>query len=300
MASPLEIILVPTLMIILGYLLKRYEILKSKDSIVFSKIVLDVTLPSLIFVNLTKATITGDMLALPIFSLMISAICIILAYLFCSFRGYSKVKTWTIVIACSMMNTGFLGFPITMGVFSNEGFLYAIFFDLGTTIIFVIFGILLVNFFGGNRMEILRQSITFVPLWAVVLALLFNIFNLDYGYVLENSLTYLGQATIPLIMITLGLRLDFNEMKSSISDSLFVAIVKLFVAPAVMFLVLTFIGFEGLGFQVSVLESGMATAMNALVLAINYDLDVKLMSSVIFFNTLLALLTLTFLIGFLI
>ena len=44
----------------------------------------------------------------------------------------------------------------------------------------------------------------------------------------------------------------------------------------------------------------MTTAMNALVLSINYDLDVKLMSSMIFTNTVLGLFTLTFLIGFLI
>ena len=37
-------------------------------------------------------------------------------------------------------------------------------------------------------------------------------------------------------MITLGLRLDFNEIRHSLSDSLFVSFVKLIVAPVVMFL----------------------------------------------------------------
>ena len=37
----------------------------------------------------------------------------------------------------------------------------------------------------------------------------------------------------------------------------------------------------------------MSTAMNALILAITYDLDTKLMSSMIFTNTVLALITLT-------
>lgn len=300
MASPLEIILVPTLMIALGYVLKRRDVLKAQDSTMLSKIVLDVTLPSLIFVNLSKANISGDMLFLPVASLSLSAVCIVIAYLFSKSRGYSKVKTWTIMIACAMMNTGFLGFPITMGVFGNEGFLHAIFFDLGTTLIFVFFGMVLVSVFGGNRREVLKQSVTFVPLWAVIFALIFNVFSLEYGYVLENSLTYLGQATIPLIMITLGLRLDFREIRHSMFDSLFVAFVKLIIAPVVMFFILSAIGFGGLSFKVAVIEAGMATAMNALVLSINYDLDTKLMSSMIFTNTVLALITLTVLIGFLI
>lgn len=300
MATPLEIILVPTLMIALGYILKRRGVLKAQDSITLSKVVLDVTLPSLIFVNLSTAEINGDMIVLPVAALILSAVCMLIAYLFCSARGYSKVKTWTIMIACAMMNTGFLGFPITMGVFGNAGFLNAIFFDLETTLIFVIFGMVLVSVFGGNRRDVLKQSVTFVPLWAVIFALIFNIFNLKYGYVLENSLTYLGEATIPLIMITLGLRLDFRDIKHSISDSLFVALVKLIVAPLVMFFILTSIDFGGLSFKVAIIEAGMATAMNALVLSINYDLDTKLMSSMIFTNTLLALVTLTFIINFLI
>lgn len=300
MATALEIILVPTLMIVLGYVLKRQDVLKVHDSVTLSKIVLDVTLPSLIFVNLSKADITPSMLTLPLAAFALSGICMVISYLFCKSRGYSKVKTWTIVIASSMMNTGFLGFPITMGLFGNEGFLQAIFFDLETTMIFVIFGIVLVSRFGGNRKDVLKESLTFIPLWAVFLALIFNIFNLQYGYVIENSLTYLGQATIPLIMITLGLRLDVRDIKHSLFDSLFVALISLVIAPILMFLMLRSINFSGLGFYVAVIESGMATAMNALALSINYNLDSRLMSSMIFTNTLLCLFTLTVIITVLI
>jgi len=291
--TPVEIILVPTLMIVLGYVLKRQNILKSRDSNVLSRIVLTVSLPSLVFVNLSTANISTDMLLLPFAAFSLSAICMVISFLFCKSRGYSKVKTWTIMIACAMMNTGFLGFPISLGVFGNEGFLNAIFFDLETTLIFVIFGMVLVSIFGGNRKEVLKQAVGFVPLWAVIIALLFNIFHLQYGYVIETTLNYLGQSTIPLIMISLGLTLDFKEIKHSFTDSLFVAFVKLILAPIIIFLILNAINFGGLSFKVAILEAGMATAMNALVLAITYDLDTKLMSSIIFTNTVLSLITLT-------
>ena len=293
MPTPVEIILVPTLMIVLGYVLKRQNIMKSRDSNVLSRIVLTVSLPSLVFVNLSTANISTDMLLLPFAAFSLSAICMVISFLFCKSRGYSKVKTWTIMIACAMMNTGFLGFPISLGVFGNEGFLNAIFFDLETTLIFVIFGMVLVSIFGGNRKEVLKQAVGFVPLWAVIIALLFNIFHLQYGYVIETTLNYLGQSTIPLIMISLGLTLDFKEIKHSFTDSLFVAFVKLILAPIIIFLILNAINFGGLSFKVAILEAGMATAMNALVLAITYDLDTKLMSSIIFTNTVLSFITLT-------
>ena len=52
--------------------------------------------------------------------------------------------------------------------------------------------------------------------------------------------------------------------------------------------------------NVSVLESAMPTAMNALVLAITYDLDVELVSSVIFVTTILSVLTLPLIINIII
>ncbi len=300
MANALEIILIPTLMIVIGYALKRCGMLKAQDSTLLSKIVLNVSLPSLVFMNLSSANITGDMLCLPIIGLSLSFVCMIIAFLFCKARNYSKIKTWTIMIACAMMNTGFLGFPITLGVFGNEGFLNAIFFDLSTTLIFVIFGMVLVGIFGGDRKEVIKQAVSFVPLWAVLFALIFNFFHIQYGYVIESTLNYLGQSTIPLIMISLGLTLDFKEIKHSIGDSLFVSLVRLIIAPIIVFFALGAIGFGGLSFKVAVLEAGMTTAMNALVLSINYDLDTKLMSSVIFTDTIIGLFTLTVLIGFLI
>jgi len=48
-----------------------------------------------------------------------------------------------------------------------------------------------------------------------------------------------------------------------------------------------------MAFNIGLLEAGMSTAMNALVLSIMYDLDSDLMASLIFTNIILSLFTLT-------
>lgn len=154
MVSSIEIILIPTLMIFLGYALKRVDILKAQDSTTLSKIVINVSMPALIFTNLVTANISINMIILPITSIIVSLICMTIAFLFCKSRGYSKIKTWTLMIASAMMNTGFVGYPITLGVFGNEGLINAIFFDLSTSIIFVVYGMVLVSQFGGDRKEV--------------------------------------------------------------------------------------------------------------------------------------------------
>lgn len=299
MVSPLEIILVPTLMIILGYFLKRTDILEAKDSNTLSKIVVNVSLPCLIFTNIINAKISGDMALLPVAAFGLSIVCMGIAFIYCKSRNYSKVKTWTIMIATAMMNTGFLGYPITLGVFGNEGLVYAIFFDFSTSIIFVVFGMILVSIFGGSRNQVIKTGLSFVPVWALLLGLIFNFSNIELGYVIMNTLNYLGDSTVPLIMLSLGLTLEFKDIKEYLGDSLFIAVIRLIVSPIIIFIALTLIGYSSLGLKVAVLEAGMSTAMNALVLAITYKLDLKLMSSSIFTNVIISLFTLTFIIALL-
>jgi predicted permease len=203
------------------------------------------------------------------------------------------------MIAASMMNTGFIGFPVSLGVFGNDGFLHAIFYDLSTTILFIVYGMVLVKEFGGSREDVIRQSFKFIPLWAVLFAVIFNVFNIPIFALAEDVLGYFADSTIPLIMLSLGLTIDFKAIGHSIGDSLFVSFVKLVLSPCIILVFLSILNIGGMTYNIAILEAGMSTAMNALVLSITYDLDVKLMSSMIFTNVLLSLFTLTAIISFL-
>ncbi|WP_323736971.1 AEC family transporter [Methanosphaera sp. ISO3-F5] len=292
MVNSIEVILVPTFMIIVGVLLKYFNILDDDHSSLLSKIVLNISLPALIFINISSSRIEGQMILLPLISFGLSFICMLIAYFYSKLRGYSKIKTWTLIILLSMMNTAFIGYPIVLGVFGNEGLTYAIFYDMAVAILFVIFGIILSTIFGGNKKEVIHNGLTFVPLWAIIFGLIFNIFNIPLGYVLKNSLTYLGNSAIPLIMLSLGLTISFKDFKSYLSDVVFVSFSRLLIAPIILYTLLAGTGFSGLMLQVSVLQSAMPTAMNSLVLAITYDLDVELVSAVVFITTIISLLTL--------
>ncbi len=299
MVNAVEIILVPTLMIIVGMLLKKFNVLEAKHSSLLSKIVLNISLPALIFTNIATSNIDGQMIYLPIISFGLSFICMVIAYIYSKLRGYNKIKTWTIIILLSMMNTAFIGYPIVLGAFGNEGLVYGIFYDMAVGILLVIFGVILSTLFGGNKKQVIKSGLTFVPLWAVIIGLIFNIFNIPLGYVLENSLEYLANSAIPLIMLSLGLTISFKDVRSYLFDTVFISFSRLILAPLILYGILVSCGFNSLMLQVSVLQSAMPTAMNSLVLAITYDLDVELVSSVIFVTTILSLITLPLIIGIL-
>ena len=299
MASPIEVILIPALMMLLGFSLKRIGFLKAEDRNLLSDLVLYIALPAMIFTNLRTAEISQDMLFLPILGIATSILLLIPAYAYCRIRDYDERTTWTILLASSLMNTGFIGFPVCLGVFGQTGFLNAVFFDLSTSAMVVAYGVILARKFAGNTKEVIRNTVTFMPLWAVIFGLIFNILNIPVGYVLDNILSYLSGATIPMIMLALGLSLDFANVGDNLTDSVVVAVIKLMIAPMIVLSLLAILNIGGLAADVAVIEAGMSTAGNALVLAITYDLDKDLMVSIIFTNVVLSVITLTAIISIL-
>lgn len=292
MPSSVEIILVPALMIVVGILLKRFGVLVDKDGNTLAKIVLNISLPSLIFTSIAHSTISGEIAYMPIIALGLSGICMVIAYIYSKLRSYDKVKTWTLIILLSLINTGFMGYPIVMGVFGNNGFLYAVFYDFSTSILMVIFGTVLSTLFGGNKKEVIKRALTFVPLWAVVFGVIFNMFHITLPFVIDNSLNYFGASTIPLIMLSVGLKINFENFRSSASDMLFITLSRLLLAPVILYVILMQLGVTGYLFSVSILQSAMPTAMNSLVLAIIYDLDINITNSVIVLTAVGSIFTL--------
>ena len=79
------------LLIALGYLLKRINFIKSADSQVLSTLVLNVTLPSLVIVNLNSANLDLSFSILPIMMLIYGILAkVIMVVLFRKYDNHVK------------------------------------------------------------------------------------------------------------------------------------------------------------------------------------------------------------------
>ena len=110
--------------------------------------------------------------------LLTSLIVGILTYLLLKILGWEQKKIWTIVTVVVLGNTGFLGYPITLGIFGTEGMLRAVFCDISTSIIFVVLSFIFILLFDGSFKQAIKKILVFVPLWSIVLGIIFNLFNI--------------------------------------------------------------------------------------------------------------------------
>jgi hypothetical protein len=281
-------------MIGLGYFLKRIDFLSEKDIDPFNRIVMYILMPCMIF----HAIYSADMSLLPKlgvlpFVILASSLATgIVSYFILKQLNLDDIQLWSVLVTVMIANTAFMGYPVNLGIYGQDGFLRAIFCDIATLCIFLMLSCALILKFGGTVKTAVRKIAFFPPLWAVVLGLVFNFLNIPIGAVVDNTVNYLGQGAIPLIMIALGLSIDFTALSRSKSMIVFTSIMKLAFFPFVAFIIATQIGLVDLQYSVSIVEAAMPSGMLSLLLAITYKLDYELTSDCILINTVISLITL--------
>ena len=282
------------LMIALGYFLKRIDFLSVKDVDSLNNIVINILLPCMIFSALYIADLSlmSSLGVLPFVILASSFITGIVSYVILKKMNLPDKTLWSVLVAIMIANTAFMGYPVNIGIYGSEGFLRAIFCDIATSVIFLILSFVLVLKFGGSPKMAVKKIALFPPLWAIILGILLNLLNIPIGPVLENTVDYLGNGTIPLIMLSLGISIDLSGLKRSKSMIIFTSIMKLAFFPLVAFFIVSWLGFVDLQFNVSIIEAAMPSGMLSLILAITYKLDYELTTDCILIDTVISLISL--------
>ena len=282
------------IMIALGYILKRIDFLSVDNVDTLNNIVIYIMLPSMIFSALYTADLSmiSSLGILPFVILASSFVTGIISYFILKRFNLSDKMLWSVLVTIMIANTGFMGYPISIGVYGSEGFLRAIFCDMATSVIFLILSFALVLKFGGSPKTAVKKIAFFPPLWAIILGILLNITHISIGPVLENTVNYLGNGTIPLIMLSLGISIDFGGIKRSKNMIIFTSIMKLLIFPLIAFFIVSHLGLLDLQFKIPIIEAAMPSGMLSLVLVITYKLDYELTSDCILINTVISLVTL--------
>ena len=289
-------------MILIGVLSKKIGLLKEKDVETLNNIVINIALPCMIF----NALYTADVSLLPklsiltVYILITSLIVGILTYSLLHFLGWERKKIWSLVTVVVLGNTGFLGYPITHGIFGNEGMIRAVFCDISTSILFILLSFILILIFDGELKVAIKKILTFLPLWSVVLGILFNIYSIPITPVGSTVVGYLAGATIPLIMISLGLSLKLEGLKYHFKEVGLASIIKLLIYPLIALGVLSLLNITGFEHTIGFIEATMSSAMLGMVIAVTYRLDWELTSDCIFTTTLFSLITIPIFLMFII
>ena len=284
-------------MIICGYSLKRLNLVKAQDIEALNNIAIKLTLPCLVFTTIYTSNLSGlrELILMPWINIITTIIVGILVYYICKLKKYDKKRTWTLILVTCMGNTAFVGYTVCYGVFGQQGLVVGIFSDLGSLISFLCLSAILTVVFEGSAKESMKKIFGFPMLWGLIFGLICNITSFNVGDVITTVTEYLGNATIPIIMISLGVSLNFKGIKENLNFAGFGFLIKLVIYPLVAFLIILSLGLKGLQMDIAIIQAAMPSGMIVLTLIADHKLDLELASVIIFSTTIMSLLTLSIL-----
>ncbi len=296
----MDIMIIVILLILVGYISKYLKILEEENRTVLNNIVVYIAMPSTIFLTIMKNVSPENLpqfLKLPILIFITFVLCGFIGYIIGKFLKLDKKSLGGLILVCALGNTGFLGYPVIYGFYGSEGLTRAIFCDMGSIFASLLFGTYVGVKFGECHEEksIIKELLKFPPLITGLLSTLLVFFGFNihsFPEYLIDTLNYLSNATIPLIMLSLGLSLSPSSARFGVRYGLIASIVRMGVAPLIIFVLSSILLVNGLEKSVLILESAMPSAMMSLVFAVLYKLDVKLVASACFITTVISLVIL--------
>ncbi|HBU9594580.1 AEC family transporter [Staphylococcus aureus] len=201
------------LLIALGYFLKRINYIKATDSQVIATLVLNVTLPSLVIVNLNSAELKLSFSILPILMIIYGIVAKMIAVWF--FRKYDNHMRGSVGMMTGAMNIGLFAYPLIEVIWPKTGLIYFGMADIGGA--FVMFGI---TYFVGSYFSegsdqfdfkcLGKKLLQSVPLVTYIVMFILNISHIHLPHMAIDFFSILSHANMPLSMILLGVMLNFT------------------------------------------------------------------------------------------
>jgi len=251
-------------------------------------------MPALIFRAVFESRISLSLLKIPLVALAIAALSMGVAYIVGRFLHLKRPTFGAFLLVAAIGNTGYLGYPLTLQLFGIGNLVKAVFYDLSGTVVFTFtIGLLVAQRYGqGNgKVNIIKEVFTFPPLIGLLVALVVKGLGIGLPNFLTDTIGFLAGATIPLVMLTIGLSLELTEVRTYALAIAVVVLIKLVVAPIVAMLGGNILGMSGSDLGIMVLEASMPSFLLSLVVGLRYGLDTDFLPAAIVVTTMLSMIT---------
>lgn len=286
------------ILVAIGFFLLKKSILKSDGLNALSRLVIEVTLPLLIFCQLVKNfrfSAYPNWWIFPLLSLVITLAGLILGAVFCVFIRGNQYKLQFLNLI-TFQNSGYMPLALAAALLPTEKadtlFIYIFLFLLGFNLVIWSLGVYMLTFTRAKKFEL--GSLFSPP----VIATLFSLLLIAFGAqkfmpgALIKPLKMAGDCTLPLAMLVVGGNLARIQLGRIDKKATFLlALGKLVILPFLgLVFILRFNLPELLGLLL-LIELAVPSAMSLSVIIRHYKKEDLLISQGIFISHILSLIT---------
>lgn len=254
--------------------------------------------PFLAFRTFYTHALTLDYLYIFLFCLLLTVFLILVVWMTSKMMGAGRPQLSAMILGGAFPNSGNYGAPVVLFALGAAGFDYAVIVMVFQSFLMNTIGIFFASI-GGKEQASLQESLQRVVRMPVihgaVVGLVLQVFSITIPGTVLNAVDLVADASIPTVMLVLGMQLAAIERKRVAYRFASVGIIiRMVVSPLVAVAILYFFPVNDLIKTVLILQSAMPVAANTTMFAIQFDTEPDLVSFTTLATTLISLLTIPF------
>lgn len=283
------------LLLILGFVLFKCHIFDEYTNKKISAIIVNVASPMLIISSI--AGVEGSNKSI-VFLMIGAGILmyigfIILGKIINRIFPFPK-KDWP-VYECMVVfaNTGFMGYPVLLDVFGQEAVFYASLIHMAFNFFVYTYAIMCLTKGDDSEFKLNFKQLLTPGIILIFVGIFIYLFDIQLPSVLMDTINSVGSLTAPLSMMMIGSSLAVYPIKDSFTDwrSYVFAFVRLMIVPFVTMIMCRLLHIDAYYANITIITNAMPVGSMVLMLATQYNANVKIVTRNIVVSTLLSVIT---------
>lgn len=203
-------------------------------------------------------------------------------------------KDWP-VYECMVVfaNTGFMGYPVLLDIFGQEAVFYASLIHMAFNFFVYTYAIMCLTKGDDSEFKLNFKQLLTPGIILIFVGIFIYLFDIQLPSVLMDTINSVGSLTAPLSMMMIGSSLAVYPIKDSFTDwrSYLFACVRLLIIPFVTMLICRLIHIDPYYANITIITNAMPVGSMVLMLATQYNANVKIVTRNIVVSTLLSVIT---------
>lgn len=203
-------------------------------------------------------------------------------------------KDWP-VYECMVVfaNTGFMGYPVLLDVFGQEAVFYASLIHMAFNFFVYTYAIMCLTKGDDSEFKLNFKQLLTPGIILIFVGIFIYLFDIQLPSVLMDTINRVGSLTAPLSMMMIGSSLAVYPIKDSFTDwrSYVFAFVRLMIVPFVTMIMCRLLHIDAYYANITIITNAMPVGSMVLMLATQYNANVKIVTRNIVVSTLLSVIT---------
>ena len=288
------------IVMLVGFVIYKAGVLGDEAVRPLTSLMMNVTCPCLIISSLyskeVSPSLLGETVSVMVCVLLFYIISSVLTYLFVRITKLgNKEDIGVYIVAVAATNSGFMGFPIVKALYGND-MLY-----------FMVMGNIMLNVYMmwmepsiltiGSGAKVSAKNLLDGLKTPIVISMLIGfammIFHIRPEGVIDETMTMIGDITIPVSMILVGIRLGSVKYREVVSkNNIIISIFAMIIVPALILILVHPLGFIPDSVKIIVvMTAALPTAVVSVIIAEQYEKNSLLLSELASLTTLISVAT---------